>query len=326
VAKLPDWIYAQSAILPYRRQGDDVEVLIITSRKGKRWVLPKGIIEPGMTAAASAAKEAMEEAGVEGRVMAQSLGRYRYRKWGGTCEVEVFPMEVTRELNRWSESGFRSREWVTLEEAEKRLGPPTELKKILRRLPKALEGAVEGAPAYAAIGKPSRLIYLFRHAKSSWDDPLLVDFDRPLAPRGIRASETMGQYLRRWDVRPEVILCSSSARTRETLDRALPALAQDVPVKYEKALYHAQAGALLGRLQRVPDRFNSVLIIGHNPGLHSLAIGLTAANDSDDNERLETKFPTAGLATLILRRDHWRDLAPESCELHSFVVPRDLVP
>jgi phosphohistidine phosphatase len=71
VAKFPNWIYTQSAILPYRLRGDDLEVLVITSRKGTRWVLPKGIVEPGMTAAASAAKEAMEEAGVEGRAMAR---------------------------------------------------------------------------------------------------------------------------------------------------------------------------------------------------------------------------------------------------------------
>jgi 8-oxo-dGTP pyrophosphatase MutT (NUDIX family) len=114
VAKLPSWIYTQSAILPYRMRGGDLEVLIITSRKGSRWVLPKGIVEPGMTAAASAAKEAMEEAGVEGRIVAQSLGNYRYRKWGGTCEVEVFPMEVTTQRKKWPESTFRRREWVCL--------------------------------------------------------------------------------------------------------------------------------------------------------------------------------------------------------------------
>jgi phosphohistidine phosphatase len=323
VAKLPNWIYTQSAILPYRRQGDDLEVLVITSRKGTRWVLPKGIVEPGMTAAASAAKEAMEEAGVEGRVAEQSLGKYRYEKWGGTCEVEVFPMKVTTELKRWPERAFRRREWVTLKKASKRLDHG-KLREILRRLPDAIEEGARGDPAAAAFGKPPRVVYLFRHAKSSWDDPLLADFDRPLAPRGRHACETMGRYMRLADVRPDVVLCSSSARTRETLEKVLPALDEEVPVKYEEALYHGGAGALMGRLRRVPDKVHSVLIIGHNPALHALAVSLAGAGDADAMARLEAKFPTAGLVTLVLKRNHWRDLAPEACELHSFVVPREL--
>ena len=109
LANLPDWIYRQSAVLPYRREADDVQVLLVTSRKGKRWVLPKGIVEPGLTAAESAAKEAREEAGVQGTVTKDSLGKYRYKKWGGTCRVEVYPMEVTGEVNDWPESETRKR-------------------------------------------------------------------------------------------------------------------------------------------------------------------------------------------------------------------------
>jgi len=321
--KPPKWIYRQSAILPYRQRDDGPEVLVITSRKGKRWVLPKGIVEPGMTAAASAAKEAREEAGVEGRVMEQSLGRYQQRKWGGICEVEVFPMEVTGELNEWPERAFRRREWVSLKEAAKRLDRDR-LHKMLRRLPEEIEQAAKGSRAWAAIGQPARLIHLFRHAKSSWDDPLLADFDRPLAPRGRQASETMGRYMRLADVHPDVILCSSSARTRETLERVLPGLDSDAPVRYEKALYHAGATALMSRLRRVPDKVNSVLMIGHNPGMHALAVGLAGAGNADAMARLEAKFPTAGLVTLVLKRDRWRELGPEACELHSFVVPREL--
>lgn len=323
MAKLPNWIYRQSAILPYRLRGDDLEVLVITSRKGKRWVLPKGIVEPGMTAAASAAKEAREEAGVEGRVMAQSLGTYEYDKWGGTCAVEVFPMKVTRELEEWPEGAFRRRRWLALEDAAKRLDH-ARLGKILGRLPGAIEHDAGGDRAAAAAGEPPRVVYLFRHAKSSWDDPLLADFDRPLAPRGRRAGETMERYMRLADVRPDVILCSSSARTRETLDKALPGLDGDVPVRYERALYHAAADALMKRLRRVPDKFKSVMIIGHNPGLHALALDLAGTGDREAMARLEAKFPTAGLATLVLKRKHWRDMVPEACELHSFVIPREL--
>ncbi len=322
MAKLPVWIYTQSAILPYRRWGDDLEILVVTSRKGTRWVIPKGIVEPGMTAAASAAKEAMEEAGVEGRVMARSLGKYRYVKWGGTCEVEVFPMEVTTELKDWPESSFRRRAWVSPAEAAKRLNHP-KLRKLVRRLSEALKDDAAAEPA-AALGKPPRIVHLLRHAKSSWDDPALADIDRPLASRGQRACETIGRYMRFADVRPDVVLCSSSARTRQTIENLLPAIEEGVPVEYEEALYHGGAGALMDRLRSLPDEVNSVLIVGHNPALQALAVRLAGAGDPDDMARLQAKFPTAGLATLVFKAPRWRDLAPVSCELHSFVVPREL--
>ncbi len=323
MAKLPGWIYEQSAVLPYRRRGDDLEVLVVTSRKGARWVLPKGIVEPGMTPAASAAKEAMEEAGVEGNVAARSLGKYRYRKWGGTCEVEVFAMEVSAELKDWPESHFRQRAWVSPEEAVKRLDHP-KVRKLLRRLPGVVSVAAGAGFAAAALGKPPRTIFLLRHAKSSWDDPELADVDRPLAPRGQRACETMGRYMGFADLRPDAVVCSSSARTRQTIEKLLPAIGDGTPVAYEDMLYHGGPGALMDRLRQVPEACHSVLIVGHNPALHALAVSLAGSGDPVAMARLRAKFPTAGLATLVLEKDHWRDLAPETCKLHSFVVPRDL--
>ena len=77
--------YRQSSVLPYRLIGNRVEIMMITSTKRKRWILPKGIVEPDMTPAESAAKEAMEEAGVEGEVSPVSIGKYHYKKWGGLC-------------------------------------------------------------------------------------------------------------------------------------------------------------------------------------------------------------------------------------------------
>ena len=321
--KLPGWIYAQSAVLPYRRRDDDLEVLVVTSRKGSRWVIPKGIVEPGMTAAASAAKEAMEEAGVEGRVANRSLGKYRYRKWGGTCEVEVFAMEVTTELEDWPESHFRRRAWVSPEAAVERLDHP-KLRKLLRRLPGAVSVAAGAGAAPTALGRAPRIVYLLRHAKSSWDDPQLADVLRPLAPRGRRACETMGRYMSFADLRPDVVLCSSAARTRQTIEQLLPAIGDDMPVEYEDALYDGGPGTLMDRIRQLPDACHSVLIVGHNPALHTLAVNLAGSGDPIAMARLQAKFPTAGLAMLVLEPDHWRDLAPEACELHSFVVPSDL--
>ena len=107
----PSWMYRQSAALPYRWREGSLEVLLVTSRKGKHWILPKGIVEFGLTSPESAAKEAEEEAGVVGEISSQPLGSYRHKKWGGTCHVEVFPLRVQAELDDWLESGMRRRQW-----------------------------------------------------------------------------------------------------------------------------------------------------------------------------------------------------------------------
>ncbi len=92
-------------------------------------MLPKGVCEPSLSAAESAAKEAMEEAGVSGRLSAEPLGRYAYRKWGGTCQVEVFSLAVESVVDEWPED-YRDREWVAPEEAAERLEEP-DLKRLL---------------------------------------------------------------------------------------------------------------------------------------------------------------------------------------------------
>ena len=131
----PEYYYTQSAVIPFRRRGG-LEILMITSRKKKRWVLPKGIVEPGLSPPDSAAKEALEEAGIEGAVSPGAIGTYRYDKWGGTCTVDVFTMEVETVHDSWLED-FRDRQWVSLEEAVARVDEE-ELKRILRTLPDLL--------------------------------------------------------------------------------------------------------------------------------------------------------------------------------------------
>ncbi|MGB0722290.1 MAG: histidine phosphatase family protein [Gammaproteobacteria bacterium] len=118
----PAYYYTQSSVIPYRVENGRVEILIIASSGGKHWVVPKGIHDPGLTAQESAAKEAWEEAGAEGRVHDKRLGHYRYEKWGAVCEVSVYPMAVTRTLpeSQWEER-HRGRRWVSAEEAAKQV-------------------------------------------------------------------------------------------------------------------------------------------------------------------------------------------------------------
>ena len=92
----PSYYYTQSSVIPYRIKKGKPEILIISSSKKKHWVVPKGIKEPGLSPQESAAEEALEEAGVEGKVGHKMIGSYVYDKWGATCTVEVFPMKVTK--------------------------------------------------------------------------------------------------------------------------------------------------------------------------------------------------------------------------------------
>jgi phosphohistidine phosphatase len=114
---VPSWYYAQSAAVPYRVVGDATQVLLITSRRGKRWTVPKGVIEPSLTAATSAAKEAFEEAGIRGDIGSAPLGTFEYEKWDGRCHVEVYPLLVREVFEVWPESDRRKRRWQAIDEA-----------------------------------------------------------------------------------------------------------------------------------------------------------------------------------------------------------------
>ncbi len=109
-------IYRQSGALVYRFESKQLQLLLITTRKG-HWTIPKGIVEPDMSPAESALNEAYEEAGVRGHLVKESIGRFRYRKWGGTCSVEVFLLEATELVAIWPESFFRRRQWMSFDDA-----------------------------------------------------------------------------------------------------------------------------------------------------------------------------------------------------------------
>ncbi len=127
----------QSAVIPFRFKNGEPEILVITSRRGKRWVIPKGIIEPDMTPAESALQEAKEEAGAYGLVYDKLLGTYKYDKWGGTCRVEVYLMQVQDLRSSWLED-YRTREWVNVKQAAKRV-KEKKLKEIILKVPEIVK-------------------------------------------------------------------------------------------------------------------------------------------------------------------------------------------
>jgi len=129
----PGYFFRQSGVVPYRERKGEIEILLITSRTKRRWIIPKGIIEPDFSARNSAAKEALEEAGVKGNVHGKLLGIYQDRKFGRVCTVKVYPMRVTRIYKVWEEAD-RDREWVSLKKALK-LVSNGGLKRVMKKLP-----------------------------------------------------------------------------------------------------------------------------------------------------------------------------------------------
>jgi phosphohistidine phosphatase len=167
-------------------------------------------------------------------------------------------------------------------------------------------------------------LYLLRHAKSSWDDSSLQDFDRPLADRGEKAAARMGAYIESQGLVPELILCSSAARTRQTLDLILPLLSTKPSVEYETGLYLATSSQLLARIRKVGSAVRKLMLVGHDPGMHGLALDLSGTGRKDDLQRLASKFPTAGLAVITFDSRAWSKVQPASGHLQRFVTPKTL--
>jgi phosphohistidine phosphatase len=173
----------------------------------------------------------------------------------------------------------------------------------------------------------ARTILLLRHAKSAWGNVGQDDHDRPLNRRGERAARAMAGHLATSGPRPDLILCSTAARTRQTLAPLLEALgAPAPPISLERELYLASEDALLERLRTLPEEVRTVLLIGHNDGIGYLAGSLAGRGPAGALSDLRDKYPTGALTTLRLPRGSWTDLGPGTCELLAFAKPRDVDP
>ncbi len=174
----------------------------------------------------------------------------------------------------------------------------------------------------------TRLLYVLRHAKSSWEEPGQEDHERSLAPRGRKAAAVISRHLEQAGIRPALVLCSTARRARETYEAVRPS----GELLVERELYAASAPELLERLRAVPEATPSVMLIGHNPGLQDLVVWLAASDPVETAEALaeppalsqvREKFPTCALATL--RSDSpWRRLGPRATELRDVVYPSRL--
>ena len=166
-------------------------------------------------------------------------------------------------------------------------------------------------------------LLLLRHAKSSWDDPELDDFDRPLARRGHDAAPLMAAEMMRLGWVPDAALVSSATRTRQTWALIHERLGRDVPATFDPNIYEASAERILAAIRATdPDR-SALLVVGHNPGLEDLSVRIASPqSNSDALDRLRAKFPTTALARFSFEGS-WDELS--NARLDAFLRPRDLV-
>jgi phosphohistidine phosphatase len=164
-------------------------------------------------------------------------------------------------------------------------------------------------------------LYLLRHAKSSWANETLADHERPLTARGVRDAKRIAKHMRLLAAQPDIVLCSSAVRTRQTLE-VIHVAGSDGRVEIEDGLYEASAHTLLKRLREIRAPVDVVLLIGHNPGLHDLASHL--ATTGPELHDLRANFPTGALATLAVPTAAWSDLREGGATLISYIVPKRL--
>jgi len=170
-----------------------------------------------------------------------------------------------------------------------------------------------------------RDLVLYRHAKAAIGKAGVSDHDRPLTGRGRRASVAIAAALAARKAPPDLILCSTSLRTRETLEPLLARLKPASPVSLEPGLYLASTHTLLSRLRQLPAEVERVVLIGHNDGMAEIARELATDGDPASLVAMINKFPTGAAACFRTELDDWSDLGHTGAYLEAFLRPRDLM-
>jgi phosphohistidine phosphatase len=167
---------------------------------------------------------------------------------------------------------------------------------------------------------------LLRHAKSSWDDTVARDFDRPLNAKGHRAGRTVGQEMRRLDLGFDAVVASPAARVVETLEEVAQGFGRPLTPQFDERIYLASLEALLEVVHSIDDQIDTLLLAGHSPGLERLALHLAGIKDKALRRSVEQKYPTGALIEISLPVTHWRDIEEGEGTMTRFIRPRDLDP
>ncbi|HEY4125476.1 MAG TPA: histidine phosphatase family protein [Rhizomicrobium sp.] len=171
-------------------------------------------------------------------------------------------------------------------------------------------------------------LYILRHAKAVPAGPADDDFARELAPRGHSDATRLGVHLHDGNMKPDLVLCSPARRTLETWQDVSQAFGKPPKAEFPETFYLASAGIILAELRRAPAKAESLMAIGHNPGLESLALHLVRRPKTDRaKERVRIMaegFPTCALAIFEFDIETWKQLEAGQGELTSFLRPKDL--
>lgn len=172
-----------------------------------------------------------------------------------------------------------------------------------------------------------KTLTLLRHAKSSWDDPVSRDFDRPLNARGRKAAVTVGRHMRGAQLGFDHVVASPAVRIVETIEQVEQGFGSALAPAWDRRVYLASASSLLDVVHELPPGADSALLIGHNPGLEDLILMLIPDRAGDAlRDSVEEKFPTAALAVMTFDVDDWAGVKADGGTLIRFTRPRDLDP
>jgi phosphohistidine phosphatase len=165
-----------------------------------------------------------------------------------------------------------------------------------------------------------RRLMLLRHAKSAWPDGV-NDLERPLAKRGQKACALMGRYMADEGLVADLAIVSTARRARESWELIRPAFGQEIAEHDEPRIYEASAGAIFDVIRQIGPDVYALLVVGHNPGLHELALKLIRKGNPSDLSRLQQKYPTAGLVVIDFKVRRWSEVSETPGRLERFQTP-----
>jgi phosphohistidine phosphatase len=169
-----------------------------------------------------------------------------------------------------------------------------------------------------------KTLAILRHAKSSWDDSSLSDFERPLNDRGRKAARRIGREMKHRKMRFDHVLASPAMRVRETLDGVADGYGDRFEVEFDERIYMASTGALLDIIRDMADNWKRPLLVGHNPGLEQLLGRLTSDDNRGLRDKVLGKYPTGALAVVELPADRWHDVEGGGGQIIELILPREL--